>query len=309
MINNNWQKEGLPYTCSDRQVTIIMPDGRPRSILRSDTDKFNKVMEAVRACDWRAVVNQIDLATNIETRSGGTFHVKEDYVYINNIRLPEALSRKIVSFAKENLPVEPLLRFWDNLNKNPSYRSVNQLYSFLEKNNHPITPDGCFIAYKKIRADYTDGRTGTFNNAIGATVEMPRNQVNEDPEQTCSNGLHVANFEYAKSFYGGNAAGTIGDRLVLVKVNPADVVAVPVDYNAAKMRVCKYVVISELEHELETRSLYNDGSQSELDKNEDEEEDEDYYDDDDEDYDGEYDDNGEYHDNDEDEYEDEDEDY
>jgi len=31
---------------------------------------------------------------------------------------------------------------------------------------------------------------------------------------------------------------------VLVKVNPKDVVSVPVDYNNTKMRVCRYEVIS-----------------------------------------------------------------
>jgi Ran GTPase-activating protein (RanGAP) involved in mRNA processing and transport len=34
-----------------------------------------------------------------------------------------------------------------------------------------------------------------------------------------------------------------------VKVNPRDVVAVPVDYNNAKMRVCEYVVLSVVTNE------------------------------------------------------------
>lgn len=284
MSNNDWQSTGLPYTCSDRQVTVIMPDGRPRSVLRSDTEKFDKVMDALRAGNWAEIPSLIDLATNIQKNSSGVFTVKNDCVYINDLKLPEALSNKIIAFSKENLPIEPLLLFWDNLQKNPSFRSVNQLYSFLERNNHAITPDGCFIAYKKVRENYTDSHTGTFDNSIGATVSMPRNQVNEDPEQTCSCGLHVANFSYASTFG--------GVRLIVVKVNPANVVAVPVDYNASKMRVCEYTVLSEIECEIENHTLYDDGSapkpkpsyDDEADDYEEYDEDEDeYYDDEDED--------------------------
>jgi hypothetical protein len=73
---------------------------------------------------------------------------------------------------------------------------------------------------------------------------MPRNQVNEDPNQTCSYGLHVANFDYASGFGSGH--------MLEVEVHPADVVAIPVDYNQAKMRVCKYKVIGVVEQELST---------------------------------------------------------
>lgn len=65
---------------------------------------------------------------------------------------------------------------------------------------------------------------------------MPRNQVNEDSSQTCSYGLHVANFEYATNFY--------SDGVMLeCEVNPADVVSIPTDYNQSKMRVCRYKVL------------------------------------------------------------------
>jgi hypothetical protein len=65
---------------------------------------------------------------------------------------------------------------------------------------------------------------------------MPREEVDEDPNRTCSTGLHVACFDYAKDF---------GERLIEVKVNPRDVVAVPVDYNGTKLRCCQFEVIRE----------------------------------------------------------------
>ena len=66
---------------------------------------------------------------------------------------------------------------------------------------------------------------------------MPRSEVDENPDNHCSSGFHVGAWEYASSF---------GERVVLVEVDPADVVSVPNDYNAQKCRVTKYKVLSDL---------------------------------------------------------------
>lgn len=101
---------------------------------------------------------------------------------------------------------------------------------------------------------------------------MSRNQVNEDATQTCSHGLHVANWDYAHNVY---SAGS--DAVMLeVEVNPADVVAVPVDYNQAKMRVCKYKVLGVVTqpHEDGVNLRVTDPENYDLDEEEEEEEDE-----------------------------------
>jgi ribosomal protein S27AE len=113
------------------------------------------------------------------------------------------------------------------------------LFKFLEHNGHPITTEGNFIAYRAVRGDFLDKHTGTMNNAVGNVVEVPRSQVDDNPNNVCSHGLHVATLEYAKGF------GTSGDRLLDVEVDPSDVVAVPTDYNGTKMRVCKFKVVAE----------------------------------------------------------------
>ena len=70
---------------------------------------------------------------------------------------------------------------------------------------------------------------------------MPRNKVDEDPDRTCSAGLHVCSFDYLPHFSHANG------HVMIVKVNPANVVAIPADYNATKMRVSQYVVIDEVQ--------------------------------------------------------------
>jgi len=125
--------------------------------------------------------------------------------------------------------------------QNPSKRAVTELYGFLEKNNLPITSDGHFLAYKKVKQDYTDCYTGTMDNSVGKVVEMERNRVDDDQNNTCSTGLHFCSRDYLNHFG--------GERIVIVKINPRDVVSIPTDYNNAKGRACRYEVIDEIDKE------------------------------------------------------------
>ena len=145
----------------------------------------------------------------------------------------------------------PMLNFLVNLMDNPSEGSIDQLYTFLEHENLPITEDGCFLAYKAINRDYTDKYTGTISNKVGEKVKMPYEEVTADPTKHCSSGLHCGSIEYVRCY--GNFKTDennehTGDRLVTVKVNPSAVVSVPEDSDRQKVRVYRYVVHEEIEN-------------------------------------------------------------
>jgi hypothetical protein len=151
--------------------------------------------------------------------------------------LHNTLVTKILEMLKEGFNVKPMIRFLENLMNNPSMSSINELYTFLEHKGLPITEDGCFIAYKGVTNDLTDCHTRSVDNSPGAKPKrMERNEVDDNRNSQCSHGYHVGSFEYASTF---------GPRMVLVKVNPADVVSVPLDCNCQKVRVCYYEVIDE----------------------------------------------------------------
>jgi hypothetical protein len=114
------------------------------------------------------------------------------------------------------------------------------LFKFLEHNGHPITTEGNFIAYRAVRSDFKDKHTGTIDNSIGSVVFIPRSQVDDNPNNTCSHGLHVATLSYAQGQF-----ATAGDVVLDVEVDPSDVVAVPTDYNGTKMRVCRFKVVAQ----------------------------------------------------------------
>ena len=233
----------INWLITDHNITVNY-DGQTHIVPKSDS-LAQKLIEAVKANKLDEIPNYISVAKRMEHSTKGKFTVQDGQILINGVLAPRVLSEKILKFSEEGLPYEPLIKFADNLQKNPSFRAVNELFQFLEKNDHPITENGNFIAYKKVRSDFLDAYSGTFDNSVGNTVEMPRNQVNEDSTQTCSHGLHVANWHYAHDMYSAGANSV----MLEVEVNPADVVAVPIDYNNSKIRVCKYTVLSVVDCE------------------------------------------------------------
>ena len=145
---------------------------------------------------------------------------------------------------EKGLPYKPLVRFLEKLMSNPSSRAVNELYSFLEHKNMPLTPDGNFLAYKGVKDDFTDWYSGTFSNKVGDVNEMVRNAVCDDANIGCAYGFHAGSLEYAKGY--GN-----GGHLMVVEIDPADVVSVPYDCDQQKLRTAKYKVVSHFEKKLE----------------------------------------------------------
>jgi hypothetical protein len=220
--------------------------GRTEVIAKTDK-RYEKVVQAIR----ENRLDDIPALVEIERVFYGTgIELRDGLLYEGETPFPSELSDRIIRFKEEGLPFDALLKFWENLKKNPSYNARKALFAFLEHNGHPLTADGSFIAYRGVDEDFKDKHSRTFDNSPGKVCEMARELVDDNPNNTCSAGLHVACFEYAKSF---------GPKLVEVKVNPADVVCVPVDYDGTKMRTCKFEVIQECAS-IRNESLYGHSS-------------------------------------------------
>lgn len=237
-------KAQVNWIITDQNVTVNY-NGQTHIIARSNSKLADKLIEALRTKRFDEIPNIVSAAKRVAKFSKGTFVLRDGDIYVNGVAAPAALGKKILRFSDDGLPYQPLVKFAENLQRNPSFRAVNELFTFLEKNDHPITETGKFIAYKRVSHDFTDIYTGKFDNSVGKVVEMSRNAVNEDCTQTCSYGLHVANWDYAHTKY-----STAPDDIMLeVEVDPADVVAVPVDYDNSKMRVCRYKVLGVVDKE------------------------------------------------------------
>ncbi len=256
----------VSYLLSEDTVSITfrLSGSKPfrTKSVRRGTLEFDRALEAIRAGDMKALVDAMaateqTVQANIDRFADKSIELRDSAVFIDGEPVPVDLSKRIVGYAEQRLPYRSLVNFWRKLRTNPSYRAVQGLFRFLMKNHFPITEDGHFLAYKGVKADWKDCHTGTISNKIGLTVEMPRNQVDENPNEACSSGLHVASYNYAHTGYGGGHAGSNGEKghTIVVRVDPADVVAVPYGDADEKMRVCKYVVLAESAGEMKEEAV------------------------------------------------------
>lgn len=240
--------EALTWIRTGNKLTVILPSGQPKTVTEGDS-VYETVLEAIKQRNWESIPDLLDPKAAIYNFSDGKFEVIDGIVHVEGKAVPNGLSKKIIAFSKEDLPYLPLLNFWNKLKNNPSWRNVQGLFDFLELKGYPITEDGNIIAYKGIRADWTDRHTGTVSNKIGETPKVPRNEVNDDPSVECQFGLHVADWSFASSYSGADG------HMIMVSVNPEHVVSMPNAYQFTKMRVCEYTVLKEVFNE-EKGNLY-----------------------------------------------------
>lgn len=224
---------------------LSVSGGGVREVWAVGTSKFDRGVELIRNGDLEGLYDLLfEGHKKIKHYIKQGFRVEDGVVYVGNDALPTTLGEYLVRMADENLPCEPILKFWENVNLNPSRQSALELFDFLTLYQHPLTEDGCFIGYRRVREDFTDFHTRKMDNSVGQIVSMPRDEVNDDRTEGCSTGLHVANWKYASEFYSGGAG-----NLIEVKVNPKDVVSVPLECNQQKIRVCKFEVLATCEFE------------------------------------------------------------
>jgi hypothetical protein len=228
----------IPYTLSTDFVALTIKN-KPYVIVSSDA-RFAAIKELIKARDWSGLEKAIDLPKVIETYGVGSVKVYAGVVTYKNVTVNGVIVNKILEFVKEGFPFEPLAKFLDNLMQNPNQRSVEQLYSYIERYKLPITEDGMFLAMKSVRNDFKDHHTGTVDNSPGQIISMARELCDPNPNVACaSTGYHVGNYDYVSSFGSG--------KVVLVDINPRDVVSCPIDSSYQKLRVCTYKVIAEIE--------------------------------------------------------------
>lgn len=256
----------FPFIVQGNNIVVVI--GNQSHTINKTHISYDKIKEAIKAADWDTVKDLIEPKKVVLKYGAGNVAIQGDKLFWKGQELHNTLAFRMIQMYQEGFPIEPMVAFMENLMKNPSKRAVSELYKFLEKGNLPITPDGYFLAYKKVREDFLDVHSGSVLNkpaymmtdedkaglAQGVfgkkkevtvaiendvtVVSMERNQVDDNANNTCSEGLHFCSKDYLGHFG--------GSKVVILKINPADVVSIPADYNDTKGRCCRYEVIGEL---------------------------------------------------------------
>lgn len=227
------------------QSLTVSDGGRSYNIQRGAAN-YAALVAALETKDWAAAREHLVVRTSLKQWANGRFMFTPDNkaLLFDGKAVPESFNRRVLEMAAKNESPLSLFRFYERLQKNPSWRSVTQLFDFLMHSNIPITPSGMFLAYKGVTADYEDVHSSTcydktcghktYDNRPGNTNKEPRNEISDDPAVACHRGLHVGSHRYAVNF---------GVRVVVCIVDPENVVCVPQDCSQQKVRVCEYSVV------------------------------------------------------------------
>lgn len=250
-----------------RILSVTYPDGDMATIPESH-EQFQRILDLTISGGEEEEIRDL---VNIVVGAGRKLRILSERVSLKGNKLlfdgdpiHGTIVDAIVDLAandSENLPAA--VNFLEKVKTNPSVDSIHALWDWLNNRELHFAPDGDFFAYKMTEGygenrtsihsgtAYVNGEevTGKIPNPDGAVVTMARSSVDADGTVHCSTGLHAATHRYA--------TGTFSNRgdLILVKINPRDVVSVPHDESFRKLRVCRYVVVGPVSGRLD-ESIY-----------------------------------------------------
>lgn len=259
-INNNGEWETMSVVSGEPMFDKV--EQLVESFARGEVEQDVFLEKMVHAINPREAIEE--KFKQIKGVLDGRLTIKGNHVYIDYDVVDPILERHILRLLDKgeddkNKDWVAFARFLDNLYANTSSHVREQLFGWLmyqmeKEDGFTLTPDGCLLGYKGCMKDdngdivsvaegdaIVDGKSysGHIPNKIGSVVEMPRQNVQDDPSVGCSYGLHVGTYSYAKGWARG--------ALLLVKVNPRDIVSVPTECEAQKVRACRYEVLEVTE--------------------------------------------------------------
>ena len=237
----------------DDSVTVIV-NGKQYSV--SDTHpNFKNIIDKLYAKDFD-VIDMISVKTSIIKKGISKKYpnlkvfIEDDNIFFEDTKsrkiekLNNALTERIlksIGSAGGNFYADALMALLHNIKKNPLKDISAELYDWFLSGENPITKDGCILAYKKVRLDYLDHYSKSMDNSPGKTVKITQSLVDTDRSNECSRGLHFASLKYLSNYSGDYK----NSRVVIVKVNPRHIFAIPRDYNCQKGRCSQYEVVGE----------------------------------------------------------------
>lgn len=209
----------------------------------TDHPNFGRIVAAVQSSQWTEALELLDIRTAVRKfiSTDRAFALTNDQISLNGESFSAPVTDKVLELIEDGNAPAPLFAFLRKVRENPSKTAQDELLLFCVANGFMINVDGDIVAYKSVRDNLSDIHSGTITNTVGKTIQMPRHQVDDNRDRTCSYGLHFASYEYASTWAGRDKL-----RLLALAVNPKNVVSIPSDYDNQKGRTSEYTVIAEL---------------------------------------------------------------
>lgn len=245
------------YFKDDKQLTVHFANGDV-AVWSATNPEMPHILELCKNAKW----GEIEILHNINKAivKSKNVVVEEDTIKIDGVSVSNTAT-PIMEFIKVlqkkgviDSEISRIKPFLENMFENPFIDAVQEIYDYCKAMDFEITDDGCFLAYKNVRSDLGSiFDNGATKHKIGEYTEVK--MYDTERTNTCSKGLHFCSKSYLQHY--------VGEVTIIVKINPKDVVSIPVDYNFAKGRCRKYLVVGILN---DKDKMLSDVDESTLDK-------------------------------------------
>lgn len=245
------------YFKDDKQLTVHFANGDV-AVWSATNPEMPRILELCKNAQW----GEIEILHNINKAivKSKNVVVEEDTIKIDGVSVSNTAT-PIMEFIKVlqkkgviDSEISRIKPFLENMFENPFIDAVQEIYDYCKAMDFEITDDGCFLAYKNVRSDLGSiFDNGATKHKIGEYTEVK--MYDTERTNTCSNGLHFCSKSYLQHY--------VGEVTIIVKINPKDVVSIPVDYNFAKGRCRKYLTVGILN---DKDKMLSDVDESTLDK-------------------------------------------
>ena len=236
-----------------RENKLVVVYGSEQYIVNKNNKKYHEIIKILKENKdvtseekYELIKNYLTSQSEIKILEEYGFNYENNDLYFQGEQIPLFTKIILENLAKDGgieIAGQSISNFFKKVITNPDQHVKEQLYRFLDAGDLPLLSNGNFIAYKIVNKDLKSIHPTPegihLDHSIGAIVEMDRKKCDNDPNNTCSTGLHFCSKSYLPC-YGSGAAK--GDKIIMVEVNPKDVTSIPNDYNNAKGRCCKYIV-------------------------------------------------------------------
>lgn len=239
-----------PTFVEPEPVQPKLPPEEKRPLTRGEAAVAEIMANAVPSSDKNfAMVKDAEAVKGTEDEEELVVAVLQDNTVIHGV---EQLNDQFKAVTAGVTSVDGMQKFLNRAASVERGHSVEDLLKFVQKGELPFADDGTVLVYKRLQSTsqegvFVDCHSKKVKQRVGSFVHMAESLVDPNRNQDCSNGLHVARRDYLGSFS--------GDVMVLCKLAPEDVIAVP-KYDARKLRAKGYFIIAQLSDE-DARRLCN----------------------------------------------------
>lgn len=244
----------LPNISHDNGSWTVVVDNQ-NYIVEPSHPEYIGLRLCIKNGDGAEFLRLMQTGHTIENWSEGDFEFVDGFLFYDGEPVRKVITQRIMQMKKEGWDHQPMLKFLSNLYENVSHRAVNEFYDWIQHKGLAITPEGYILGYKGVsvydgvdqddlngnaltQGDLVDKYTGcSHRNNVGDTVTMKRRRVDDNCNNGCGSGLHAGTYEYACNWAGH------GGKVVLVKIDPRNVVSIPTDCDFQKLRCSEYEVV------------------------------------------------------------------